>query len=411
MPLPLVLRILLPLCVPPALSFVLRFVNAVIAPDLVEELDLDASTLGLLTSGFFVGFACAQLPIGLCLDRFDPRRVALVLHGIGAGGTILFGLGHDVATLMLGRVLMGVGMSGSVMTGLKLATLWFPRRNLPQLTALLFAMTGIGGMLGTVPMAALLQAIDWRHAFLGLAAAAGAVGLMIFLVVPAAARSVSNPPGFGTQVGELLRLYRTRTFWRFSVVSLTTLGMMGAYPSLWTAIWLRDVAGYDRAGQAAGLFALLAATVAGHFVFASTLRLLERRGVPGERVVAVGLVLFLAVQAVLILNPADAAVPLWCLLGALGACPIALYALLSQTVPVELSARATTAMNLLVFFASFAFQWGVGVVIDQFPVAPGGGYDPRAHQVAIGILLSLQTLAVVWFLWAGRTNPKEVQQK
>src|SRR5690625_1174636 len=56
------------------LSYLFRSVNAVISGRLLEELGLDASALGLLTAAYFLAFACAQLPLGLLLDRFGPRR-------------------------------------------------------------------------------------------------------------------------------------------------------------------------------------------------------------------------------------------------------------------------------------------------------------------------------------------------
>src|SRR5690606_4654622 len=150
-----VLTVLLPFCLSPIVSFLFRIVNATIAPDLIVELDLDPATLGLLTSAYFVGFGLAQIPLGILLDRFGPRRVATSFLLVGAIGAALFAVGTTMPVLILGRGLMGVGMAVSVMAGLKAANLWWPRERLPLLNAILFGMTGVGGMLATVPLAAL----------------------------------------------------------------------------------------------------------------------------------------------------------------------------------------------------------------------------------------------------------------
>ena len=57
------------------LSYLFRSINAVIAPQLTAEVGLTAADLGLLTSCYFLAFASFQLPLGVLLDRYGPRRV------------------------------------------------------------------------------------------------------------------------------------------------------------------------------------------------------------------------------------------------------------------------------------------------------------------------------------------------
>src|SRR3546814_19376088 len=86
--------------------------------------------------------------------------------------------------LGIGRTLMGVGMACSVMAGLKAANLWFPPRRVPLLASFFFGMTGVVGMLATVPLAALLEALHWSPVPLGIAGSAAAAALLLFLLVP-----------------------------------------------------------------------------------------------------------------------------------------------------------------------------------------------------------------------------------
>jgi hypothetical protein len=75
---------------------------------------------------------------------------------------------------------------------------------------------------------------------------------------------------------------------------------------------------------------------------------------------------------------------------------------LSQKFAAELAGRANTALNLLVFVAAFAAQWGIGAIINCWPQRPDGGYAPAGYQAAFGILLGLQVVAVLWFWGVGR---------
>jgi Major Facilitator Superfamily len=78
----LILRVFLPFVFGYYMAFLFRTINAVMAAPLATELGLGADDLGLLTSVYFVTFAAAQIPIGILLDRFGPRRV------LGRGGRL-----------------------------------------------------------------------------------------------------------------------------------------------------------------------------------------------------------------------------------------------------------------------------------------------------------------------------------
>ena len=79
------------------LSYLLRNVNAVIAPDLVRTYHLGASDLGLLTSVYFLAFAMFQPLLGVLLDRFGPRRVEGSLLLVAAAGSLLFAWGGGLS--------------------------------------------------------------------------------------------------------------------------------------------------------------------------------------------------------------------------------------------------------------------------------------------------------------------------
>ena len=137
-------RVLLPFACGYFLSYVYRTVNAVIAPDLVASLGLSASDLGLLTSVYFLTFALFQLPLGILLDRFGPRRVEAVLLLFAALGALLFGLSAGRDSLIAGRGLIGLGVSACLMAGFKAFVMWFPASRLPVVNGALMAAGGWG---------------------------------------------------------------------------------------------------------------------------------------------------------------------------------------------------------------------------------------------------------------------------
>ncbi|MDP7668200.1 MAG: MFS transporter, partial [Rhodospirillales bacterium] len=118
----------------------------------------------------------------------------------------------------------------------------------------------------------------------------------------------------------------------------------------------------------------------------------------------VGMSLFILIQFGLVFQWTAVALPLWLVFGFFGTTGIIFYPVLTRAFPPTLSGRVVTAINLLVFFGAFAFQWGVGEVIDLWPPS-GGGYAPAAYRVAFGILLALEVLSLGWFFAVRRWLP------
>ncbi len=152
------------------LSYLFRTVNAVISPELTRELGLDASSLGFLTSAYFLAFGLMQIPVGMLLDRYGPRRVEPVLLAIAAAGALLFGLADGLPGLTLGRAIIGGGVSACLMAPLKGIAMWYPPERHASLSGWMMVAGGLGALAATTPLEYALRFTNWRTIFVGLAA-------------------------------------------------------------------------------------------------------------------------------------------------------------------------------------------------------------------------------------------------
>ena len=374
------------------LSILLRYVNAVIARDLAADFALSPSDLGLLTSAYFLVFAAFQIPLGVLLDRFGPRRVLATLLVFAAAGGLVFGLAQGVATLALGRALLGLGVSGCLMGSIKAFTLWFPLSRLATLNGWILAIGALGAMAATAPVEALAGAAGWRAVFYVLAAGCAAVAALIFFVVP------ERPlPGAGEtwsrQFSEIGMILSNVFFWRVALPMILMHGAYQALQGLWLAPWLADIGGLSRPEVARTLLAGSLAYGVGSVIFGTLADRAGARLAAYKAGMALAVVAFFAIAA----GAGDAALAIVMLYG-FGACAAALpYAILSQHFPRALTGRVITASNIFMFFASFAFQWGVGVLLRFWP-EEAGRYPTEAYAVAFGILGVLQLAALLWLL-------------
>ena len=162
-------RVFIPFALGYFLSYLMRVVNAVIAPDLIRELGLTAADLGLLTSANFFAFAVAQLPLGILLDRFGPRRTEAAMLLFAALGAFIFSVAGSAPSLIAGRTLIGLGTSACLMAAFKAYVLWFSQERIPLINGLQMTAGGLGAITGTVPVQWALDVTDWRGVFVILA--------------------------------------------------------------------------------------------------------------------------------------------------------------------------------------------------------------------------------------------------
>jgi MFS family permease len=400
-PAAIVLTVLAPFALGYFLSYLFRAVNAVVGADLAADIGLSATELGLLTSAYLFAFALFQLPLGLLLDRYGPRRVQTGLFCCAAAGSLLFSIGDDVVVLTLARALIGLGFAGGLMSGFKAVVLWVPAPRRALANACIMSFGALGSLVATVPVELAVLAVGWRAVFVGLALITLAVAGLILLAVPERAEGRSE--SLAQQILSVLPIYRDRLFWHLAPLLAITGGTHIAIQTLWAGPWFRDVAGLDRMGVANHLMVTAIAFLVGILSSGAVADWLGRRGVDLLTVMLGFLAVFFVAQLAVILQITSLTLPIWFLFGMFGQVAVLAYPWLSSHYGAALSGRTNTAVNLLLFLVAFAVQYAIGAIIDLFPPTPSGGYSPQGYRWAFGAFLALQLLALAWYL-AGRRS-------
>ncbi|RQR42537.1 MFS transporter [Burkholderia sp. Bp8994] len=387
-------------------SYVFRGVNLGFAPFVTHELGLSAADLGLLTSLYFLGFAGAQIPAGVLLDHFGPRRVAAGMLLFAAAGAAVFGIAHDLGTMMVGRLLIGVGVSVCLGAAFKALAQHFPVGRLPLVNGLVMAVGGLGGVAVGSPLTWLLGVTSWRVICGGLAVLTIVVAAAIGLGAPEAERP-RQQGGIVSQFKGTWHILGSRAFWKISSFSIVTQGVFYAMQSLWVGPYLRDVAGFDAQHTARLVSVLGFAMMAGCVGFGAAARVLERRGVSVQAFCGIGMALFVATQGAIVARVPLPPAVLWAAYGMFGGVGILTYAVLAGRFPAHLIGRANTTLTLVIFVLIFAFQIGIGAVLSHWP-AVDGHYPAAAHVTAWSVLLALQLASAVWCVWPARSVGKHV---
>jgi len=400
LPLVTLLRVFCPFALGYFLSYLYRTVNAVIAPNLVADLGLDPGSLGLLTSAYFLTFALFQIPLGILLDRFGPRRVEAGLLLVAALGALIFARADSLTGLIAGRALIGLGVSACLMAAFKAFVIWLPADRLPLANGIQMVSGGIGALAATTPVEAALQFTDWRGVFLTVSGLTLLAAVLLFAIVP----EKHEPPAgesFREQMAGVGKVLSSRFFWHIAPWAITAQAAYLSLFGLWAGPWLHDIAGQARMAVAGTLMLVAVAMTIGYLAFGLLAERLGRRGIPTMHVAAGGMLVFLAIQVLLTLQWRAAAVPLWLGFGFFGTACILPYAVLSQAFPRHLSGRANTGLNLFVFITAFAAQWLIGVIIGLWPETAVASYHPHGYRAGFGLLVALQAAAAGWYFKTG----------
>lgn len=387
-------RLVLPFAVGYYLSYLLRTVNAVISPDLTRELGLSAADLGLLTGAYFFAFAAAQIPVGIALDRYGPRRVEAALLAFACAGSLLFAIGDALVPLALARALVGLGVSACLMAGLKAFSQWYPTQQQAAMTGQIMSAGALGAISASLPLELALPLVGWRGVFVVAAIGCLAVLLMIAFVVPDhPAHSSGARAGLASGVR---RIFASPDFWRFAPQAALFGGGLMALQSLWIVPFLIDVAGQSRTLAAEHLMTVNFGMLSGQLSIAAVATRLGRLGVTPLMMMQAGLALCIGIEAVIILSDGGNFV-IWFAWGLAGATSAQIYGVVAGCFPEAVSGRASTAINLMAFAGAFAVQWGYGGLLDLLGAA--GATAASAHRASLATLAGLQALALAWISW------------
>lgn len=376
------LDVFLPFALGYYLSYLFRVINTLIAGDISRDVGLSPAELGMLSSAYFLSFGLFQLPLGLLLDRYGPRRVNAALLLVTAAGSVAFGLSQGLVSLVVARAVIGIGVASCLMGAIKAFVTWFPASRLATLNGWLIAMGGLGALTASLPLEAALRITDWRGVFIGIAALTAAVAAFTYKVVPE--HRQERVETFPELLAGLRQVFAAPVFWRFALPFALTFGIFQAVQGLWLGPWLRDVAGMDRKAVGDVLFWTALAMIVGLILFGNLADRQVRRGRGVEGLFVAGVLLSL--------------VPLACygagITGGVGLSFPAMtffmmtasiaYSIVSRRFPPAMAGRVNTSVNMMVFGAAFALQWGIGVIVAQWePLA--GRYPAQAYQAAFSV--------------------------
>lgn len=362
------------------LSQFYRATVAVITPQLMADVLLDARGLGRISAAFFYGFALTQIPLAVYLDRFGFRRTMAALNLIAVVGAVAFAEAQSLNVLIIARLLLGIGMACNLMGTFKLLTVCFSPRRFATLAAVVFSMGTAGNICAATPLVLLTAEIGWRSTFFLFAGINLFLAVLFFMAAGAAETSGGGTvpsgqrDGFRKMFEGLRLLIQKRDYWIISLSTFCRYGVYAAIQSLYAGPYLMAARGLPAVTTGNIILAMNIGFIMGGPIFGLVSdRLANTRKwvvIPG----LVGLAFLLLILAGLPpgAGPALLAI-LFFMLGAVNSTGGIMYSHIKERMPLQMAGTAMTGVNFFTMIGPAVFLQGLSSLMQVFhPSAPLG---------------------------------------
>lgn len=364
----------------------------------MDHFDIDASRLAVFTSVQVGVYACAQIPMGMLIDRFGPRKMLVVGALMMGIGQVVLGATTSYPVAILARVIVGTADATAFLSVMRILPAWIPLKKTPVFTQLTGGLGYIGQFMSAVPFSMLLHSAGWSPAFLGL----GAVSLLVALLSWVAVADTPAGPAV-TPTGERPGIGRTLAFvvrqpacWLGFFIHFTLMSQI-VFTLLWGVPLMTLGMGLSEA-QASGILVvnMVVSVIVGPVMGVISARAGRRR----PEVVLVSTVIVAATWAVFFLSSDPRGLIAVAVVNIIvpALAPVANYGFdtVREEVDRRFTATATGLANMGGFFAGMVASQVVGVVLDA--TSDGGDYtwgEFRLAWCALGVIWAVGIIGLL----------------
>ena len=399
------------------LSFFQRFAPAGIAQDLAAAFQTSSASLGVLAATYFYVYTLMQVPTGILADTLGPRRILALGGIIGGLGSFLFGFAPTLDVALLGRTLIGLGVSVTFIAMLKLVAVWFEESRFASIVGLCMLVGNLGSVLAGAPLSALAQASGWRGIFIGVGAVSLVLGILCWLIVrdgPNASSNAPRPHFDRTLVfSSLLSVVKNRDTWPATLINTGMSGAFFTFAGLWATPYLMQVHGMARNVAASHLSLWFGGFAVGCF-FIGTLsdRLGRRKPVLIGASHVYGAIWLIWLSCITM--PLSVSYALFALMGLSTAGFSLTWACAKEVNPPHLSGMSTSVANIGGFLAGALLQPLVGWIMDlgwQGEMVSGARvYSVSVWQQGLLIVCLAAILGAASSWWIRETRCRNIWQ-
>ena len=374
------------------ISTLLRAITATISPELINEFNLSAGELGLLGGGYFLGFASVQIPLGYMLDMRGPRKIVSYFLSLTIVGLLIFAFAQNFLTLLVSRIIIGVGVGACLMGPLTAYRIWYQDETQQRANSWMLMVGAIGMLSSSLPVQFFLPIIGWRNIFLLLAFITLVCIILIIIFIP----QWTSKGNQRNDDAKLSIVWQNQFFRSVIPMGFFSTGGLFAIQTLWAGPWMIKVSGYTPQESAKGLFLIYFFMLLSFLIWGYFVPKFSKNVNDAIRLLKYGSPLSLLVLGVIIyLGPNTESIH-WALFIVSAVFLSLIQPAVGMAFSISNAGKALTSYNLLIFIGAFFLQWIIGLIID---LGLSLNYSEIASfQLAMSFVLVTSLTSYLYFL-------------
>lgn len=344
-------------------EYFLRVMPSAMHSELMQAFDINDTDLGSLVGYYYFAYMLLQIPAGLAVDLWGPRKTLSFACVTCSFGAVLFSKFDFINIARIGRFLIGFGSAFAFIGVLKLSNIWLPKKYFSFIAGLCSTFGMFGAINGELFITELLEIMSWNNC-IKLSAIVGLIfTVILWLFIKETHVKVNYfHINFNKIWQNLLKIINIRQFWLAGIIGCFFFMTLSIFAEIWAIPYLEEM-GFDKHDAAWGSALIFFGFGVGAPVWGVLSDFIGSRKIP--IIMGAFTSLFLSFYIIYYNNPSvfTLYVSLFCY-GLFTSVEILIFAIGNDISSSGMSALSTAFINTLVMLGGVVLQPLIGFILD-----------------------------------------------
>lgn len=377
-----------------AFQMVLRVMPVIMLDYLARKVGLNATQLGLLAGIYYIGYCIAHIPIGIMLDKFQPRYIISGCMLICVAGLYLTSFATSTFEIFFARFLIGIGSAAGILGSIKVISDFY--RNIFGIMLGFSILIGIcGAYYGAEPVRMMLTHLSYEQVIEGLILFGIMLAASIFAFYSRTVTSAEKSP-----IMDNLKLaIKNHKIWYIGICAGLMVGPLEGFADLWGSNYLIQI---HNITSSQGTFSVSLIFI-GLGIGCPLFGYLSNHIDSSTRMISyLGFLMLVTLVILFGLGSLSASIiyVLCFIIGLLSAYQILAFTVINKLVTATNISISMALLNMIIMIFGFIYHSLIGFILDTFFISSTTDalvYGVDAYQTAFSVLLVGTVIGAIGF--------------